>query len=135
MAWRFSTDRADRALDVREAFLRVLHDGNDRVDTFIAHLIFTELVANVIRHTPGPIDIALDAAGDSLWLHVGDRGPPFELNPVIPAPHAERGRGLYLISQYAADLSVERTSEGNVVHVRLNPSVARDAAMEQRQPV
>lgn len=124
MEWSFSSDRANSALDVREAFLKTPQDVNRRIDGFTARLIFTELVDNVIRHAPGPIEIALEASGDSLWLHVTDRGPPFEWRPRIPAPAAESGRGIFLVSQCAADISLERTREGNIVHVKLNHSAA-----------
>jgi len=122
MAWRFSAERADCALDAREAFVDTLQGANRTVDGFTARLIFTELVANVVRHAPGPIEISLDAIDERLWLHVSDRGPPFEWRPLIPGRNAESGRGMFLISQCVADVAVERTRVGNTVHVKFNQS-------------
>lgn len=132
MAWRFSSDRAENALEVREAFLNAVQGLHGKVDDFTVRLIFTELVANVIRHAPGPIEISLDGAEDNLWLHVTDSGPPFEWRPLIPDISAERGRGLFLVLQCAQAVSLERTPEGNVVHVQLDTSAGRGATIERR---
>ena len=126
-AWTFSSERAENALDFRNDFVVALQRHVTRpVEEFVAKLIYTELVSNVVRHAPGPIQIILQRHGPDHWLHVFDRGLPFEWRPALPDdPNDEGGRGLFLISQYAQEVVVERPSAGgNVVRIRLNVSAA-----------
>jgi anti-sigma regulatory factor (Ser/Thr protein kinase) len=126
-AWGFSSERAESALDSRNDFVAALHRHTTAsVDEFVAKLIYTELVSNVVRHAPGPIRILLERDGAEHWLHVFDRGAPFEWRPALPEdPFFEGGRGLFLISLYSDEVVVERPSEGgNVVRIRLRASAA-----------
>ena len=121
MAWQFSSEHAERALGVRDEFVAALERLDPQVDTFVIKLIFTEVVANVVRHAPGPIELFLDADGDDFWLSVFDRGPQFEWNARLPEdPYVEGGRGLFLIDRYARKIVVERRPlGGNVVRIQL----------------
>lgn len=126
-AWRFSSERAENALASRNDFVAALHRHRAfPVDEFVAKLIYTELVSNVIRHAPGPIRILLEHDGAEYWLHVFDRGAPFEWRAALPDdPFLQGGRGLFLISQYSQEIIIERPSAGgNVVRIRLNGSAA-----------
>ncbi|MHB8148256.1 MAG: ATP-binding protein [Vulcanimicrobiaceae bacterium] len=121
MAWKFSSEHAEIALASRDDFVAALQQqAGVRVDEFVAKLIYTEVVANVVRHAPGGIFIALEADGDAHWLCVSDEGPPFEWRPSLPTdPYTERGRGLFLIDRYADTVFVERLpAKGNVVRIR-----------------
>jgi anti-sigma regulatory factor (Ser/Thr protein kinase) len=124
-AWTFSSERAENAFDSRNDFVAALRrHAAVPVDEFVAKIIYTELVANVVRHAPGPIQILLERDGNDLWLHVCDRGTPFEWRPALPEnPYAERGRGQFLVTRYAQEVVVERPfAHGNVVRIRLKPT-------------
>jgi anti-sigma regulatory factor (Ser/Thr protein kinase) len=101
------------------SFLRKACNGQS--DFGGAEIIFGELVANVVRHAPGPIQITArsDSRG-SVTLNVFDTGPAFKIAPALPASlSSESGRGLYVISQLCAHLSSIRTEIGNKVSVVL----------------
>jgi anti-sigma regulatory factor (Ser/Thr protein kinase) len=121
-AWKFSSERAESALESRNDFIAALHlHSTFPVDEFAAKLVYTELVANVVRHASGPIHILLDQDGADRWLHVFDRGAPFNWLPALPKdPYLESGRGLFLVSQYAQEVVIERPlGGGNVVRIKL----------------
>jgi anti-sigma regulatory factor (Ser/Thr protein kinase) len=86
-----------------------------------AEIIFGELIANVVRHAPGPIQITARSDGRGrMTLNVYDTGPPFTVAPALPVSLlSESGRGLYVISQLCAQLSSMRTEIGNKVSVVL----------------
>jgi anti-sigma regulatory factor (Ser/Thr protein kinase) len=76
-------------------------------------LIFGELIGNVVRYAPGPITAMLDVSGPAPVLHVVDEGRGFEFRPRLPADLlSERGRGLFLVTAFAEELSVERRRTG-----------------------
>ena len=82
-----------------------------------AEIIFGELVANVVQHAPGPIQITArsDRRG-RVTLNVFDTGPAFKVAPALPASLlSESGRGLYVVSQLGMRLSSIRTEIGNKV--------------------
>ena len=73
------------------------------------HMIFSELVGNAVRHAPGALSISLSDDAGKVYLHVIDEGPGFEQSPTLPSDiWSESGRGLFLISALAKDLTVER---------------------------
>lgn len=120
------------ALGEREHLLEVVrqHSGWG-VDEVAAHVVFTELVANVIRHAPGPIDITLECDGQSVLLNVGDKGPGFVLNAKLPENvMMEGGRGLFIVSRFATQVQVEKNNTvGAKVVAKLpnKPTLARTA--------
>ena len=102
------------------------------VDLEAAELIFGELIGNVVRHAPGPIDVQLSWGGNYPVLHVTDRGRGFIRNPSLPVdPLSESGRGLYIIALLARDVRVERIpGYGNHVAVELNvPRASRQGLL------
>jgi anti-sigma regulatory factor (Ser/Thr protein kinase) len=60
------------------AFLRSIGTGDELV--YKAELIFGELLGNVVRHAPGPVEISFDVGSDAAILHVIDSGPEFPVN-------------------------------------------------------
>ena len=70
-------------------------------------IVFGEIVGNVARYTPGPVDIALRRDGERLVLAALDRGPGFAWSTRIPEATSESGRGLYLIEALAAASRLE----------------------------
>lgn len=122
-AWALYVDDARAAVDARSRFVEFLQSaGCD--DDFInkAELIFGELLGNVVRHAPGPVEISVDAGDDEMILHVIDSGPP--LVPVtrrLPEDVlSERGRGLFIVEQLATAVHIEReSSRGNHLSVTM----------------
>jgi anti-sigma regulatory factor (Ser/Thr protein kinase) len=120
--WSFDAENAQAAHDARSEFVAELRAhsvaGSD-VDA--AELIFGELVGNVVRHAPGPIDVQMEWTGEHPVLHVTDRGKGFIRNPALPIdPLSESGRGLYIISLLARNVRVERIpGYGNHIAVEL----------------
>lgn len=109
LLWRFRTERPREALAERPRFLAAVrtHSGSS-LDDFAAKLIYTELVGNVVRHAPGAVEIKLHSEGRSVLLEVSDDGPGFRPAAGLPPAHAERGRGLFLVAQYADRMWIER---------------------------
>jgi anti-sigma regulatory factor (Ser/Thr protein kinase) len=74
-----------------------------------AELIYMELLGNVVRYTPGPVEIRVDWNRGNPVLHVFDAGPGFQFVPRLPSDmYSEGGRGLYLVSALAEDFHVSR---------------------------
>ncbi|MEV6596792.1 methanogen output domain 1-containing protein [Actinoplanes sp. NPDC051346] len=72
-----------------------------------AALVASELIGNAVEHAGGPIWVTLDWSATRPVLAVHDLGPSFELGPLtLPEATSERGRGLWLASQLAKDLTV-----------------------------
>jgi len=95
-----------------------LHGGcTGQSDFGGAEIIFGELVANVVRHSPGPIQITARSDHHGLvTLNVCDTGPAFTIAPALPVSLlSESGRGLYVVSRLGAHLSSMRTEIGNKV--------------------
>jgi PAS domain S-box-containing protein len=109
-AWTLYVDDARAAVDARSLFVEFLKrntNGSDFVES--AELVFGELLGNVVRHAPGPVEIAADLGADSLVLHVTDSGRPLSVSDRhLPDDLlSERGRGLFIVSQLAADLRAD----------------------------
>ena len=104
VSWHFRSDNADSAQLARSAFCyHLARSGVDPAAISRAELVFGELVGNVVRHAPGPIEINLAfIAGDAV-LSVRDRGPGFEPhgNRLPDQALSEGGRGLFLVEAYA----------------------------------
>ncbi|HKU81139.1 MAG TPA: ATP-binding protein [Candidatus Tumulicola sp.] len=106
--WQFRSDEPSEALVERPHFIEALRRRfGDGVDVVAAEIVFTELVGNVMRHAPGPIEIHL-VDDEPASLEVIDSGPGFDFKPNLPPPSAECGRGLYIVSQLSRDVSTRR---------------------------
>lgn len=103
MVWTFHSKNARDALGCCNQFLQAVRaNAKIAVDTFASSLIYSELVANVVAHAPGAIDISVAVEGGNAVLKVADEGPGFVLRATLPADMlAERGRGLFLVSKFA----------------------------------
>ncbi|HZV77016.1 MAG TPA: ATP-binding protein [Candidatus Babeliales bacterium] len=122
-AWSLSLADADAGVLARSHFVEFLHSieiEQDFIST--AELVFGELLGNVVRHAPGPVQISIDLNDDAMVLHVVDTGPPFSLNQShLPTDVlSERGRGLFIVAQLAAEVRVKKKrSRGNHIMVTL----------------
>jgi anti-sigma regulatory factor (Ser/Thr protein kinase) len=120
-SWTFETENAFAAQDARSEFISYLRE-HIRDDNAIdqSELVFGELMANVVRHAPGPVSVYVDWCGKDPVVHVIDRGPAFHVTANLPDAYSETGRGLFLIQSSCADVFVERIEDyGNHVSVRL----------------
>ncbi|GAC1305107.1 MAG: hypothetical protein NVSMB19_16370 [Vulcanimicrobiaceae bacterium] len=120
--WSFDARDAMSAHGARSSFVAALHaEGDDAGDYIGSEVIFGELIGNVVRHAPGPIDVTLDWSEEEPFLHVIDRGPGFVREPLLPENmFAESGRGLYIIDTLARNFSaVPIPGRGTHVTVRL----------------
>ncbi|HTX03045.1 MAG TPA: SpoIIE family protein phosphatase [Candidatus Acidoferrales bacterium] len=124
--WRFHAEHARAANDARRTFVDHLRsEAAESSEIDAAEVIFGELVANVVRHAPGAIDVALEWIDGLAVLHVTDRGNGFEYEPRRRANiYMEAGRGLWLIEQFGGTVDVERIA-GYGTHVRVVLPVER----------
>lgn len=85
-----------------------------------AELVITELVANAVLHTDGPVRVGLERSDSSIRILVWDQSP---LLPVVPnvSPSSMTGRGLLLVRSLASDLGFEAMAEGKVVWAEISP--------------
>ncbi|MGH7716694.1 MAG: ATP-binding protein, partial [Vulcanimicrobiaceae bacterium] len=84
----------------RGAFIRFLGSRcTPESDFQAAEIVYGELVANVVRHAPGPIEIMLRSNGrDKVTIEVCDTAIDFKsARPAEPSLYSESGRGLYII--------------------------------------
>jgi predicted ArsR family transcriptional regulator/anti-sigma regulatory factor (Ser/Thr protein kinase) len=84
-----------------------------------AELIAGELLANAYDHSTGPIWVELEWAQPQPVLSVRDLGSTFTLPNRPPAPTQARGRGLWLVSQLAPELTVAARGAGKIVEAVL----------------
>jgi anti-sigma regulatory factor (Ser/Thr protein kinase) len=133
MQWRFESSDAARAHEARGDLLAYLatHAG-DGTDLKAAELVYGELIANVVRHAPGPIAIRVFWEDATAVLQVTDSGPGFAFDgeATLPEPLSENGRGLFIAKTAALTLSVRRLGGGGSeatarLPVRLHPRYRR----------
>jgi hypothetical protein len=95
--WRFAAADALQAEPTRRR-LRAWLDERTTGDHASAELIYGELIGNVVRHAPGPIDVDVMLDG-RVRLVVQSSGPSIRVAPSLPAsPLAECGRGLFIVN-------------------------------------
>jgi GAF domain-containing protein/anti-sigma regulatory factor (Ser/Thr protein kinase) len=123
--WAFASDNSYAARRTRSEMLRQLRvQFGEMVDPYTSELIFGELVANVVRHAPGLVDVSLERRDGRPVLHFVDRGSgrrvrSQECTDVL----AESGRGLWLIRQLGGGIEVERVP-GYGTHVLVTLPIA-----------
>lgn len=109
MIWTFASADAKMAQRARHQFVEALKiDAAPETDFYSAELIFGELVGNVVRHAPGPIQIRFDWTSDEPLLEVHDEGGGFTFEPSLPGDLSEGGRGLFIVKQLAKRVRVEK---------------------------
>ena len=113
--WEFSFDDAEAASAARHSFVALLHTRQVLSDAIAkAELVFGEMLGNVVRHAPGPVQIALIWPPEGPFLIVRDHGRPFEVGNVrLPEDDfAESRRGVFLITQCSSRPFVTRNIKG-----------------------
>jgi anti-sigma regulatory factor (Ser/Thr protein kinase) len=106
-AWRFFSNDASTAAPARASLTAYLRKRRLSESAIVAaEVVFGELVGNVVRHAPGPIEVELFWSEEIPALVVRDRGAGFEPNLELPDVLSETGRGLFLIGQHGGSLFV-----------------------------
>jgi len=107
--WSFASSDQQAAQKARDEFCDLLAAGRMASDDCAAsELIFGELLGNVARHAPGPLEAALEFREDRAILHVIDRGPGYRVaRPLRANVLDEGGRGLWLVQRFGTSLEVE----------------------------
>ena len=124
--WTFDVNDADAAHDARREFGEaLLARGAAFEDVYAAEVVFGELIGNVVRYAPGPIEVTVDWSASAPVLHVLDRGPGFRHMAILPADlYSENGRGLFLVSALTQDFHVAKRPTGGS-HARAVLSLSR----------
>lgn len=132
LRWEFEGADSRSAYTMRDEFFAQIGRLTDASEGELADcgLIFAELIGNAVRHAPGAISISLEQRGAQIILHAIDDGPGFEYSPALPANlWSESGRGLFLISALAREVTVERIP-GKGSHVAVVLPVASKVSAE-----
>lgn len=90
----------------REVMAYLRRHGEPDSDFAAAEIVVAELLNNAFEHAPGPAWVRASWARERPRLEVHDLGPGFTLNPNLPQPEAEPGRGLFLVNAIADDVAV-----------------------------
>lgn len=129
MSWSLKADRDGFLFSIRDAALA--HNARRIFGTYLsgqadaasdlasAELIFGELIANVARHAPGPVDVRIRWSRGHAILEVIDRGPGYELTPTLPDDDSESKRGLFIVNVLAESVTVDRRDANTVTTVVL----------------
>ncbi|MFN2449202.1 MAG: SpoIIE family protein phosphatase [Candidatus Baltobacteraceae bacterium] len=114
LRWTFDVADPEAANRLRtRVMIAVAEYGASGCDMPATELVLGELLANVVRHTPGPIVIELSGRSPAYVLSVTDAGPGFALSRDLPEdPLSEHGRGMFLIRALADDVEVTRAPQG-----------------------
>ncbi|MCA1690866.1 MAG: ATP-binding protein [Acidimicrobiales bacterium] len=101
-----------------QALLEESHWPGD-VDAVV--LAVHEAMINAERHGGGATSATAEVTGSSITVEVRDQGPGFDLKSQAqqrPDALAERGRGLWLISQIAQSWDVRRRGRETCLRLR-----------------
>jgi PAS domain S-box-containing protein len=125
--WRFGAPDALQAEPTRRR-LRAWLEQKSTGDFASAELIYGELVGNVVRHAPGPIDVDVALEGEHVRLVVQSGGGAISVRPALPASLLrEGGRGLYIVDELGSDYATrELPLFGNQTSVNLPLTINDD---------
>lgn len=104
-------------------------------DLFGAELIIGEALANTVEHAPGSVTVSIDWTDPHPVVTVCDAGPGLSrFLPALPSDTLnENGRGLFLISSLARDVTIETQSGGGTT-MRIVLPVQRAGAVFSDSP-
>ncbi|HVA28854.1 MAG TPA: SpoIIE family protein phosphatase [Candidatus Baltobacteraceae bacterium] len=113
--WRFHSSDVHMAYAIRHELVKFMRRfAADPNALFTAELILGEILANVVEHAPGPVEVQIDWTGEKPVLRVADAGPGLR-NRLFELPQdvlAESGRGLFLINALSEAVSLSLSKEG-----------------------
>ena len=108
----------------REIVAYLRRHGEPDSDLAGAEMVIAELLSNAFEHAPGPAWVSATWETERPRLEVHDLGPGFSLDPTLPEPDIERGRGLFIANAIAGDLArAGKAAGGSAVSATL-PGVA-----------
>jgi PAS domain S-box-containing protein len=112
--WRFVSDDARTSAAARRDIGALISAWTGREDVaYASELAFGELVANAVRHAPGPVRVIASTDGDgTATLVVEDTGEGFTHAERAFDPYAETGRGLGLVRAVADGVKIEPIIRG-----------------------
>ncbi|HEX3466489.1 MAG TPA: SpoIIE family protein phosphatase [Candidatus Elarobacter sp.] len=128
--WRFVSDDARTSVAARREIGALISAWTGRDDVaYTSELAFGELVANAVRHAPGPVRAIVSTDGDgAATLVVEDSGAGFTDVQNGFDPYAETGRGLGIVRAVADDVTIEPLVRGGTrVSVTFLPARTRVA--------
>jgi PAS domain S-box-containing protein len=113
-SWIFSHEDGRTGALARREIGEMIADWTGRDEArYGAELAFGELLANVVRHAPGTVQVLLTAdASGTATLTVEDRGTGFLPANGVVDPFAESGRGLALVRAVADDVAIAALGHG-----------------------
>lgn len=127
-AWRFFSTDSSTAVVARASLTAYLRKRNIPPATIESvEVVFGELVGNVVRHAPGPIEVELFWSSSIPALVVRDRGSGFSPATVMPDVLSENGRGLFLVEEQGGRLFVMPRHGGGSDVMVLLPMLASAA--------
>jgi DNA-binding NarL/FixJ family response regulator/anti-sigma regulatory factor (Ser/Thr protein kinase) len=89
----------------REIVAYLRRHGEPDSDLAGAEMVIAELLSNAFEHAPGPAWVSVSWETERPRLEMHDLGPGFVLDPTLPEPDIERGRGLFIANAIAGDLA------------------------------
>ena len=112
--WSLHTSDISNVSAARRAFADAFRSrGATRDDVAMAEIVFGELVGNVVRYAPGPLEVIGDWSGPDPVLHVIDSGCGFRHISILPPDLlSESGRGLFIVSALTQDFRVAKGVNG-----------------------
>lgn len=130
MDWFFDATDAAAVSDLRAQlagfFRRHAATGSDVEG---ADLAVSELLANAVRHAPGPAWVHVDWSDRRPRVEVHDLGPGFRLRAALPEdPLAPGGRGLFIVAHVADELAAAAKRAGGS---RVSAVMPVERAMQQ----
>ena len=120
-------------------WLRLVPVESDAIDSLL--LAVSELTSNAVRHgtgAPGSIHLRAWTEADTVLVEVSDDGGSItwadQHNSELPDPHAERGRGLFLVRELADEMSTRLDGGRSVVRIAKHAVVGIDAGVIEPLP-
>src|SRR3954468_19813581 len=97
MEWALDGRNVEAVTALRHEVVAYLRRHAERDSDFAgAEIVVAELVGNALEHAPGLVWVRILWARGRARLEVHDLGPGFTLDPTLPPPASQRGRGLFL---------------------------------------
>ncbi len=125
--WLFSAKNVHDAAPARRSLVEYLEqDDISGERLFAIELILGELLGNVVRHAPGPVEIEFTWSGGTLpQLLVRYEGAGFDALPASTGPLCDEpgGRGLRIVQELATHLRLRRTPHNGMSVIATLPAV------------
>lgn len=127
--WQFNLGDVRLSHELRQTFVEYLRQiACKTAPVAAAEVVLGELIGNAVQHARGLVDIEIDWRAESAVFTIVDGGGGYEGRSALPGdPLSETGRGLFLVRQLAAGLTVTRLP-GYGSHTRVVLDLRKDEA-------